>query len=185
MPRVEVHDAAELPERWKLQVLSFLRINFTDGFVGANLYRNWISGVDNTRHVVIVEGDMLIAHTEVKWKWLEHAGERFKVFGLSGVLTYPAFRKQGYGAWVIREGTSLIRVSDADLGVLGCDPELEGFYAAAGWEPMRESRVLVGDPSGPTPDEGRLMMLFLSEKGMRGRQKFIDLPIYWGEDELW
>lgn len=155
--------------------------------MGSNLYRDWITAEpETTRHVVIVERDVLIAHAEVKWKWLHHAGDRFKVNGLSGVLTYPAFRGQGFGAAVIREGTALIHDGNADIGMLGCDPTLSGFYAKAGWEPMTDSTVLIGaTPHDARADDGLLMMLFVSGKGVAARPKFGGCPIYWGDDELW
>jgi hypothetical protein len=74
---VELADypAKALPEKWFYQIISFLRIDDPDGFVGANQTRNWISRAEeHGRHFVLYSGDVLISHAEVLWKEIEHEG---------------------------------------------------------------------------------------------------------------
>ena len=124
-----VFTSQDLPPEFKCQILSFLRITFPEGFVGENRLRDWITkDYEHTIHIVLVEQGIMIRHTEVKWKYLEHAGEIYKVFSLSGVLTYPAFREQGYGRRIVEAGTAYIASADADIGMFHCAPHLKNFY---------------------------------------------------------
>lgn len=105
----------QLPARLKCQILAFLRINYPEGFTGVNRLRDWISSPDtHPVSIMLVEAGILISHTEVLWKELEHGGQRYKAYGLSGVFTYPAFRGQGYGQQIVELGTAYIDASDGD-----------------------------------------------------------------------
>jgi len=185
MPRLLTYSSQELPPELKCQILSFLRITWPEGFRGENQLRDWISPAEeHPVHCVLVEQGILISHTEVKWIYLDHAGETYKAYGLSGVFTYPAFRGQGYGAQIVQAGTDLIRQSDADVGVFWCDPRLDGFYARNGWLPMRTAVTLIlhEDGSWLPATEELLMMLFVSRKGERGRGAFERKPVHWRGD---
>src|SRR5919199_832044 len=92
----------ELPPELKCQVLSFMRVEWTDGFAGANRLRDWITSPErHPLHFVLVENELLISYAGVVWQMLEHAGENFKTYGLSGVFTYPAFRGEGHGSCIV------------------------------------------------------------------------------------
>jgi GNAT superfamily N-acetyltransferase len=177
-----IYRSKELPTELRCQILSFLRIAWPEGFVGENRLRNWISPEDeHPVHIVLVEAGILVSHTEVKWKNLDHAGERYKVYGLSGVFTYPAFRGEGYGTEVVRGGTKYIDEQDGDIGMFHCDPERSSFYDRCGWIPMKGSTTLEGDPKKPIVSAQLMMMCFLSEKGKRGRTAFERESVYFGE----
>lgn len=177
------YPAAELPPDLKCQILSFLRITWPEGFVGENRLRDWISREDDHPcNIMLVENGILISHAEVVWKHLEHAGEMYKVYGLSGVFTYPAFRGQGYGRRIVDAGTEYIKASNADIGMFHCDPSLKEFYAKSGWIPMEGSMTWIGKKSDPVISSELMMMLFLSEKGKKRRSAFESEPVYFGED---
>ncbi len=173
-----------LPPVIKQQILDFLRINYPEGFRGGNRLRDWTSTSENhPAHIVIVEHERLISHTEILWKWLAHNGFTYKAYGLSGVLTYPEFRGQGYGMQIVRAGTNYIKASDADLGMFNCHPSLKGFYyTSTDWIAMETSVTLVGDRQHPLPSDELLMMLFLTERAKSHRGDFESIPIYFGED---
>jgi len=175
----------ELPADLRCQVLSFQRIQWPKGFVGVNRLRDWIHHSEqHPTHFVLMENGVLISYAGVLWKYLEHAGELHKTYGLSGVLTYPAFGRQGYGSRVVVAATAHIRESDADVGLFTCAPHLKDFYSASGWIPM-EGAVLLGGPrSAPYPNEELVMMGFFSAKGKSGRLAFASMPIYF-DDDLW
>ena len=175
----------EIPPHLKCQILSFLRIMWPEGFVGKNRLRDWISSPENhSVSIVLVEHDILISHTEVVWKYLDHAGENYKAYGLSGVFTYPAFRRQGYGKRIVEKGTAYIETSDADIGVFHCDKSLKGFYASSGWIPMETAVTFVGAKDSPVISSELMMMRFLSQHGKKGRPAFERAPLYFGE-ETW
>ena len=175
------YSASELPLGLKCQILSFLRITWPEGFMGENRLRDWISRGD-AQHILLVENGILISHTEVKWKYLDHAGVTYNVYGLSAVLTYPAFRGQGYGRQVVAAGTAFIEATDADIGMFHCAPSLKDFYSACGWIPMEHTKTLVGDTDCPEVSDELMMMQFFSSKGKRGRASFERDPVYFGED---
>lgn len=174
-----------LPADLKCQILAAHRAEWPDGYAGANRLRDWVQRPwFHPLHVMLVEQGILVSYAGVAWKRLEHAGETYTAYGLSGVYTYPAFRRQGHGRRVVGAATAHIRRSDADVGLFTCDPKLTGFYSAAGWE-LVEGAVLRGGPrDAPVPTEERVMMGFFSEKGRRGRAAFASEPIVF-DDELW
>lgn len=174
------HD--DLPPELKCQILSFLRVTWPEGFTGPNRLRDWISRPEfHPVHFMLVEAGVLIAHTEVLRKALDHAGVTYKAYGLSGVFTYPAFRGQGFGEQVIRAGTAYIDASDADIGIFQCEPRLAPFYSRAGWTAIPGATTLVGDPAAPEVSDELLMMRFLTPKGERGRPAFATEPFYFGD----
>lgn len=174
-----------LPPDLKCQVLSFQRIQWPGGFAGVNRLRDWIHHAEqHPTHFVLVENGVLISYAGVLWKYLEHAGEVHKTYGLSGVLTYPAFGRQGYGSRVVTAATAHIRESDADVGLFTCDAHLKDFYSAIGWIPMARAVLLGGPRSAPHLNEELVMMGFFSKKGKRGRSAFASMPIYF-DDDLW
>jgi len=171
----------DLPLTLKCQILSFMRVVWWEGFAGENQLRDWISHPSNhPAHIICVEQNILIAHTEIVWKYLDHAGVTYKAYGLSGVFTYPAFRGQGYGRRIVDAGTAYIMASDADIGIFHCDHHLENFYIGSGWAPMHGATTYIGSDNDWTESEELMMMRFITEKGRRGRSTFETEPIYFG-----
>ena len=171
----------ELPAGIKCQVLSFHRLLWWEDFTGENRLRDWIQPPEfHPTHVAIVENGVLISYAAVVWKLLEHGGAVYITFGLSGVLTYPAFRGQRYGRRVVEAATAAIRASDADIGLFTCAPGLSRFYEASGWIPMEGAVLQCGPRSVPLTTAQLTMMGFFSEKGRRGRPAFESVPIYFG-----
>ena len=177
-----VYPSDEMPPHLKCQVLSFLRIMWPNGFVDENRLRDWISHEeDHSISIMLVEKSVLISHTEVVWKYLDHAGETYKAYGLSGVFTYPASRGKGYGKRIVDKGTSYIEASDADIGIFHCDMSLKQFYASSGWIPIETAVTLEGPKDNPVIDDEMMMMRFFTEHGKNGRPAFENIPLYFGE----
>lgn len=133
-------------------------------------------------HMVIGKSRELIAYAGIICTAIEHQGIAYKCYGLTGVLTFPAFRKKGYGGRLIEAANNLIREdASADIALLWTATHNVRFYAQQGWEPMPNMQTFDGDPAQPTPhnDEVRLM-LFLSEKGKQGRDTFEHGQVYVG-----
>lgn len=176
----------EFPADLKCQVLSFLRVVFWEGFTGENRLRDWITAERyHPLHFVLVENGLVVSHTEVVWKYLEHAGQTYKTYGLTGVLTFPSFRHEGHGLQVVRAASDWIAASDADIGMFHCDPALQGFYARCGWIPMAGAVTLTGPRENPNVSSERMMMQFFTEKGRQGQERFERLPVYFDEDDTW
>lgn len=178
-----VYPTCEIPVHLKWQILSFLRMEWPDGFTGPNRLRDWISREeDHSISFILVEKNILISHTEVVWKYLEHAGVTYKVYGLSGVFTYPALHKQGNGTQIVALVTAYIDKSDADLGIVFTRPHLQRFYARNGWLPMEKTVIQIGPKQNPVVSDKLVLTRFLSEKGKKGRTSFETGPVYFGEN---
>ncbi len=129
---------------------------------------------------LLEEEGVLISHLEVVWNYLHHAQVEYKAYGLTGVFTYPAFRKQGYGLQLVQSAKDYIeRRGDADIVIF--HSTVKGFYEHAGFECMDGLITLVGDPLNPERSDETAFMLFLSEKGNRGKKSFEIGPLYFGE----
>lgn len=181
MPQLYKYSSPELPAHIKCQILSYIRIEWAWVFEGDNQF--WDYTVKDTHPVnfVIVERDVVISHAEVNQQHIEHAGETYKVYGLSAMFTYPAFRQAGYGQQVAKAATDYIISSDADVGMLFCLPPLKEFYLASGWTAMDAMQVSCGPQDAPYLNEGEITMcLFLSEKGRRAKIDFEKSPVYVG-----
>ncbi len=181
-----MYASSEYPADLKCQTLSFLRMQWPDGFVGENQFRNWVTKeADHPVHIVLVERGILISHTNVVWKPLEHEGVTFKTYGLTGVFTYPAFRGKGYGSRIVRAGTAYIDQSDADIAMFHCDLELQAFYVRSDWTLMPEATTFIGSREAPEEVADVLMMRFISEKGRAARATFERGTVYFGSDSTW
>jgi hypothetical protein len=176
----------ELPEKYYYQVLTFLRAQWPEGFIGENRSRSWITRADfHPLCFLLVEDDLVISHAQVVWKDLEHAGQVYKTYGITGVFTFPSLRGQGYGSQVIHAATSYIAHSDADIGMFHCDPGLAGFYSLCGWIPMYGTTTWIGTRDNIVASDELMMMQFLSAKGQRGRGSFQNEAVFFDEDTTW
>jgi GNAT superfamily N-acetyltransferase len=180
------YEQAELPKKYYYQVLTFLRAQWPEGFVGENRSRSWITrSAFHPRSFLLVEDHLVISHAQVVWKDLEHAGQVYKTYGITGVFTFPSFRGQGYGSQIIHAATAHIAHSDADIGMFHCDPGLAGFYSLCGWIPMYGALTWIGARDNIVTSDELMMMQFISAKGQRGRETFHREPVFFDEDTTW
>jgi predicted acetyltransferase len=178
-----IYPQGQLPNNIKWQVLDFLRIVWPGGFTGKNLYRSWITSKDHhSTSYVLINKKLVVSHAEVVWKYLDHAGVRYKTYGVSGVFTYPQFRKQGYAERVVKRAKTDIEKTDGDIVLF--TSMLKGFYEQAGFQWMKNVVVLKGDPKKPIKEKEKIYMLFLSKKGKKGRKDLETKPVYFGQD-MW
>ena len=172
----------ELPEKWFYQIISFLRIDDPEGFTGANQTRNWISGdEEHVRHFVLHAGDILISHAEALRKDIEHEGLAYRLYGLGGILTYPAFRRQGYGTRVVRSATQyLMNQPDADIALVTCSSQNRGFYEKCGWEFTDSVTIHIGSRKAPEEVTDEVAFRCVSGKAHKNHTDFERTPIYFG-----
>lgn len=181
MAQFNYYPQEKLPPLLHQQILDFLRIVFPDGFMEENKLRNWVTNAeDHPVSFILTENDLLISHLQVVWKYLEHKGITYKVYGLTGVFTYPSFQKQGYGAQLLKKAKEYIKNSDADIVMF--HSTVKEFYEKSGFEAMKNVVTLKGDKSNPEISNETPFMLFFSDKGKKGRSDFEESPVYFGED---
>jgi GNAT superfamily N-acetyltransferase len=170
----------ELPAHYSQQIRDFMRIVWWE-VCGHNLTAPVCPAEWHPYFCILAEGAALISSATVVWKMLDHAGQTYKAYGLSGVMTYPAHRKMGYGHRIVQEATDTIHASsDADLAMLWTGPRLNDFYARNGWKHPEGITITVGDPADPKPDNGYLMMIVLSDHARAHRPDFAAVPLYFG-----
>ena len=184
MIQQHIYASQDVPEGFKCQILSFVRIQWPELFRGENRLRDWTSKPElHPMTFLLEEEGVLISRLEVVWDVLAHAGETYRTYGLSGVFTYPAFRKQGYGLRLVQSAKAFIeQQAEADLVLF--HSTLTGFYEQAGFERMDHLITLVGDPNLPERSPETAFMLFLSNKGRRGKSRFEQASVYVGES-IW
>lgn len=176
----------ELPEKWFYQIISFLRMDDPGGFEGSNKNRNYISSDDeHQKHFIISSGDILISHAEVLRKELFLKNIFWCCFGLGGVLTYPAYRRQGYGTRIVRLATEYIMAQpNADFALLSCKTENREFYKMNRWEFPEILTVNIGPRANPEACSEDVGILFISSKAKKRRTELEHTPIYFG-DGMW
>jgi hypothetical protein len=108
---------------------------------------------------------------------LHHFGNTYWCHGFGNMLTFPPFRRQGYGGQVLQAATQYIKASPVDVAALFCDPTLEKFYSACGWQ-RADSPTHLGQPDRYQEYAPLRMMLFLSEKGRANQKDFETQPMY-------
>ena len=182
MVQQTVYKAGKLPSHIKWQVLSFLRIQWPEGFQGKNRLRDWITKEDlHPVSFVCTENNLVLSYAEVVWKELKHCGVIYKTYGLTGVLTYPTFRKEGHGLALVKAAKKYIE-EQKDSDIVLFTSIHRGFYEKAGFTYINNIKLLEGDPKLPKEHDENVFMLFLSEKGKTGRRDFETKPIYFGEN---
>ncbi len=171
----------ELPDSLRCQILSFIRITWLDGFEGKNRWRDWIAHKEHHPvHFVLVEkNNLLVSYVGVVWKYLKHAGKTYKMYGFSGVFTYPQFRNHKHGLDLVKKAKKYIEQTDGDLVLFSST--LHGFYEKAGFEHMEKVTLLEGNRRHPQKHGENTYMLFLSDKGKSHRHDFETKPVYFGE----
>jgi hypothetical protein len=85
----------------------------------------------------------------------------------------------------VERASRWIEASDADLGLICCEPHNANFYAASsGWEPVRGARIVVGDDREHAEQTPQVLLArFLTQKAQDGRDAFNRKPL-WLKDEL-
>jgi GNAT superfamily N-acetyltransferase len=183
IPQLLRYSDDELPAHLKWQTLSFLRAVWPEDFAGDARSRDWITRSDvHPVHFVLTQNALLISYAGVVWRYLEHGGTTYKVYGISGVFTYPAHQGEGHGKHIVGAAMNYIRhAPDADFAMLWCRPPLREFYLNLGWEHLNTARVIENRDNPSVEYAELLMMLFLSDKGRAGRTDFAEKPIYFSD----
>ncbi len=82
-------------------------------------------------HVVVSDGDVIVAHAAVVERVLEVAGRPFRAGYVEGVATHPARQREGLGSQTMDEVGQLL-LSEFEMGALATG--VEGFYEGLGWK---------------------------------------------------
>lgn len=174
----DIHD--KFPPHFYYQVEAFSRIVWGENPEAED---DLDAGLDEpVQRFVVARGKRLISYASVCYVELELDGVRYHCGGVGGVMTFPAFRRSGYGGQVVQAATESIQQSPTvDIGLLWTDPKNKSFYNRYGWESLPGLITLIGNPAVPYDNELR-MMIFTSEKGKKARTAFEHGQIHVGSD---
>jgi GNAT superfamily N-acetyltransferase len=178
MPELRIYQQSEFPAIYRWQAIAFMRMEWASIFYNDNLYMSETYPPEFTPvHFVFAEDDTLVSYASLLRLRLIQVGIEYQIYGFGNLLTFPPYRRRGYGGQVLQAATDFIRQSEVDAAILFCDQLLESFYAERGWAPTRSSTRL-GKPDQYDEYAPSRMMLFVSEKGFSGRADFESQPIY-------
>jgi len=178
IPKLTLYQQPDFPAVYKWQAIAFMRMEWSSIFQGDNLYMSEIYPPEyQPVHFVLAEGDTLLSYGTLLKLNLIHAGIDYQVYGFGNLLTFPPFRRHGYGGQILEAATQFIQQNDVDAAILFCDPHLESFYAAKAWV-STHSPTRLGQPDQYEDYESLRMMLFVSEKGRQSEADFETQPLY-------
>jgi hypothetical protein len=178
MPELTVYRQADFPSVYKWQAIAFMRMEWSSIFQGENLYMTEAYPPElEPVHFVLAEGETLLSYGSLLKLNLSHADLDYRIYGFGNMLTFPPFRRRGYGGEVLLAATTFVQESNVDAAILFCDPRLESFYASKGWTGTY-SPTRLGIPERYENYEPLRMMLFVSEKGRQGKAGFETQPFY-------
>ena len=179
MPQLQQFTGDTLPEHFGWQIHDFVRIHWFDIFAyekEADVH----PAMWHPTYFIVNEQRALYSVATAVWQDITVNGETYRTHGLSGVLTYPAFRKKGYGQQVVTAATDFIKQqAGADLAILWTGSNLETFYNRSGWEYPQAFTVTTGEPENPEIGEFP-MLLYLSDRGRALRESLAGKSLYFG-----
>lgn len=181
MPTHHVYTNDTFPSHLVYQRLSFMRLLWNDDYADTPP-RTMPLDPRSVRHEVYVEGDALASSASVIKTTITLGEIALTCYGLSGVMTFPAFRKRGLGGDLRDRVTAYIEAQpDADIGLLWT--RVTPFYEGRGWARILTGERVYGDHTDLEVREETTMMLFLSGRARAMRDEIASGTLYIGEDD--
>ena len=146
------YPAGTLPPCLVWQSLSFLRCEWPFLFRADNRLRTRPFGGPADSHLTRTDGEVLLSYADVVRAEATAGGQPVEVRGLSNVFTFPPYRGEGHASAILDAASQLIENSDAHVGILFCEPELETFYVDHGWRRAPAGSIV-------SPSEAPLIMV--------------------------
>ena len=183
MPEFQIYTDETLPDGYAYQRMAFIRIHWDDSYVNNPDMPLKPVIEPETRHYLYVAGEALVSAASVVRREITCDGVPYVCYGMSAVMTFPFFRKNGYGSQVVKAATDHMQAQpDADVALLWTSPDRGPWYSKFGWEAMPGLTIWVGDPQSPHHDDDSfLMMMFISDRAKQNRETIVNSRIYVGE----
>jgi GNAT superfamily N-acetyltransferase len=170
----------DLPDHFAHQIRDFIRIHWFDAFQ-YDVHAPAVSDELAPVYFVVTDGPALFSHAAVVTRSVECNGHTYSCGGLSAVLTYPAFRKRGYGMQVVQAASAHLSAGSFDMALLWTAPDMEHFYGRCGWEHHPGIRTFKGPQASPEFYDAFTMVRFLSDRSQKSRADFEAYPVYVGQ----
>lgn len=145
---------------------------------------DWVHGVTGV-HVVVTEGDVLLAHAAVVSRTLRHDDVVLDTGYVEGVAVRADRQGRGLGRFVMDQTESIIRTRH-DIGALNAVESAAPFYASRGWRAW-DGRTQAVTPSGvvDTYDVADRIFLLPTKTPQRGFATSTPLICDWRVGDLW
>lgn len=142
------------------------------------------------RSVLLRRADTVIAALDLLHRELDHAGRRWRVVGLSTVVTALDARRQGHGLRLVRVAIDAAIARGAEVVIFTCDPPLVDFYEAAGCRVLDGAVLVGGTRQDPLRSDtlGKVVVARLAPEhaGAVAVFEHCDIALYPGTiDRLW
>lgn len=176
MPELCVYRDHDFPASLNWQAVSFMRVEWPhiEGGLPTTTYPAEV----NPTHFASVESAVLLSYAATMQVTVCHTGAAYRIGGLGNVLTYPGFRRRGFGGVVVRAATEHLDASNLDVGCLFCAQNLVPFYGTFGWVPVTEARTLIGREDASRATDEMRMMRFISDHGREGQHDLMTRDLH-------
>ena len=140
--------------------------------------------------LVLLDSDMAVCHVGIRKKELVHKEIDYMAYGLSEVVTHPAYRRRGLGTQMLRRAADFILSQRPDISIFTCAPKYAAFYGSAGWQTARGASLVGGLSAAPFRSDSLglvTMIRWISDKGIAHKKDFedTDIVLELGENQLW
>ncbi|MPZ23668.1 MAG: GNAT family N-acetyltransferase [Dehalococcoidia bacterium] len=129
MSTVQVLATADLTAQERRAIRALLTAAFEDGFTDDD-WDHTLGGL----HVIIEDGDAIVAHAAVVPRTLKIAGRPVRAGYVEGVATDATRQRQGLGSLAMSELARVLR-REFEMGALSSDRH--HFYERLGWQRWR------------------------------------------------
>lgn len=180
MPTLRQFTNQDIPEGYAHQIRDFVRIHWFDIFQ-YDVHAPTIPDESHPVYFVVVDGPALLSNAAIVTRTVECNGQTYSCGGLGSVLTYPAFRKRGYGRQVVQAAADYLTTSRFDLSLLWTDPDKQAFYERSGWEYRPSVRTFSGDKAAPELYDAFTMIRLISDQAKQHSADFESAPVYIGQ----
>jgi aminoglycoside 2'-N-acetyltransferase I len=180
MVDVVIAEPGELSQSDLNTAEALVREAFGDGFRS----HDWLHGVGGV-HVMITEGDDLLAHAAVVSRTLRHQDDVLPTGYVEAVAVRGDQQGRGLGRLVMDHAESIIRTHH-DIGALNAVETAAPFYAGRGWRPWI-GPTQADSPSGVIDTYDRADRIFLLTQAGSPRDFVESIPLIcdWRVGDLW
>jgi aminoglycoside 2'-N-acetyltransferase I len=127
--RIEIKDGASSRD----EIAPLNALVYPPEILREKVWREVQSARPSQRVLVYDDDDAVIATVGIHFRSARVDGAAVGIAGIGGVMTHPALRKGGIGRAAMLAAQDVIAGSDAEFGVLFCEPLNERFYRHLGW----------------------------------------------------
>jgi hypothetical protein len=98
MPELTIYQQTHFPAIYKWQAITLMRMEWSSIFYDDNLYMSETYAPElQPVHFVMAEDDLLLRYASLLKLNLTHTRNEYSIYGFGNLLTFPPYRRRGYG----------------------------------------------------------------------------------------